>query len=272
MGSRTRTARRVRRERAAPRAGSRHRGRRHRGRRVRALGRARACGGPGRWARWSADGRGVHNAWHRGEVALFAPGFGRRKNQSALQRQRGAFFLSRSSPVGIARARATPNRNHVRLHPLVLRGARLRQGAHRDARLALGTGSPAPFPTPASPPSRVFLRLRGPSPPVAGPSRRRSRRAPRDAPPARRRRETARALARASPRARAAPTATRPGPVPGASPRPRARHRRCRGPNPQKRRGGLSDAAPREPRSTGSLFPFAPPLSFAPSPPSRARH
>ena len=105
------------------------------------------------------------------------PGFGRRKESwSALWRQRGAFFLSRSSPAGIARARATPNRNHVRLHPLVLRGARLRQGAHRDARLALGTGSPAPFPTPASPPSRVFLRLRGPSPPVAGPSRRRSRR------------------------------------------------------------------------------------------------
>ena len=73
MGSRTRTARRVRRERAAPRAGSRHRGRRHRGRRVRALGRARAYGGPGRWARWSADGRGVYNAWHRGEVAMFAP-------------------------------------------------------------------------------------------------------------------------------------------------------------------------------------------------------
>lgn len=224
MGSRTRTARRVRRERAAPRAGSRHRGRRHRGRRVRALGRARACGGPGRWARWSADGRGVHNAWHRGEVALFAPGFGRRKNQSALQRQRGAFFLSRSSPVGIARARATPNRNHVRLHPLVLRGARLRQGAHRDARLALGTGSPAPFPTPASPPSRVFLRLRGPSPPVAGPSRRRSRRAPRDA------------AARATPTRNRARTSSRVS----------ARSRRAHGdaPGPRPRREPASTRAP----------------------------
>ena len=273
MGSRTRTARRVRRERAAPRAGSRHRGRRHRGRRVRALGRARACGGPGRWARWSADGRGVYNAWHRGEVAMFAPRLRATKRSGARYGANAARSSCRARHPWALHAHA-PHRTETMSAFTLSSSAAL---GSVKVRIATRVSPSGPAPPRRSRPRHH--RHRAFSSASAG-RRRPSPARPGDAlgepratrPPARRRRETARAQARASPRARAAPTATRPGPVPGASPRPRARHRRCRGPNPQKRRGGLSDAAPREPRSTGSLFPFAPPLSFAPSPPSRARH
>ena len=273
MGSRTRTARRVRRERAAPRAGSRHRGRRHRGRRVRALGRARAYGGPGRWARWSADGRGVYNAWHRGEVAMFAPRLRATKKSGARYGANAARSSCRARRPRALHAHA-PHRTETMSAFTLSSSAAL---GSVKVRIATRVSPSGPAPPRRSRPRHH--RHRAFSSAFAG-RRRRRRPVPEtlSASPARRGRPRdadakprAHKLARLA-RARAAPTATRPGPVPGASPRPRARHRRCRGPNPQKRRGGLSDAAPREPRSTGSLFPFAPPLSFAPSLPSRARH